>query len=97
MNTRGELYPLAKSGGRHAQEPAQARSTAAAHRRRQEGSRASFRVREDPNAGSGPGETFSVEVDQAKLKAAQQRDGHYLLRSNLTGEDPAVCGRATCN
>jgi len=29
-------------------------------------------------------------VGQAKLKAAQQRDGHYLLRSNLTGEDPTV-------
>src|SRR6266851_5069322 len=35
-------------------------------------------------------ETFSFEVDKAKLKATQQRDGHYLLRSNLTGEDPAV-------
>ncbi|HLO05604.1 MAG TPA: IS1634 family transposase [Terriglobales bacterium] len=35
-------------------------------------------------------ETFSFQVDQAKLKAAEQRDGHYLLRSNLTGEDPAV-------
>ena len=35
-------------------------------------------------------ETFSFEVDKAKLKAAQQRDGHYLLRSNLTGEDPAL-------
>jgi transposase len=35
-------------------------------------------------------ETFSFQVDKAKLKAAQQRDGHYLLRSNLTGEDPAV-------
>ena len=34
--------------------------------------------------------TFSFLVDKAKLKAAQQRDGHYLLRSNLTGEDPAV-------
>ena len=31
-----------------------------------------------------------VQVDKAKLKAAEQRDGHYLLRSNLTGEDPAV-------
>jgi hypothetical protein len=29
-------------------------------------------------------------VDKQKLTAAQQRDGHYLLRSNLTGEDPAV-------
>jgi transposase len=35
-------------------------------------------------------ETFFFQVDKAKLKAAQQRDGHYLLRSNLTGEDPAV-------
>jgi transposase len=35
-------------------------------------------------------ETFSFHVDKAKLKGAQQRDGHYLLRSNLTGEDPAV-------
>jgi len=35
-------------------------------------------------------ETFSFQIDKAKLKAAQQRDGHYLLRSNLTGEDPAV-------
>jgi len=35
-------------------------------------------------------ETFSFHVDKAKLKRAQQRDGHYLLRSNLTGEDPAV-------
>ena len=25
-----------------------------------------------------------------KLKDAEQRDGHYLLRSNLTAEDPAV-------
>jgi hypothetical protein len=35
-------------------------------------------------------ETFSFYVDTAKLKRAQQRDGHYLLRSNLTSEDPAV-------
>jgi transposase len=35
-------------------------------------------------------ETFSFQVKKAKLKAAQQRDGHYLLRSNLTAEDPAV-------
>jgi transposase len=34
--------------------------------------------------------TFSFHTDKAKLKAAEQRDGHYLLRSNLTGEDPAV-------
>jgi transposase len=35
-------------------------------------------------------ETFSFQVDKAKLKSAEQRDGHYLLRSNLTAEDPAV-------
>ena len=35
-------------------------------------------------------ETFSFQVDKAKLKAAEQRDGHYLLRSNLIAEDPAV-------
>src|SRR5437867_2572881 len=29
-------------------------------------------------------------VDRAKLQAAELRDGHYLLRSNLTAEDPAV-------
>jgi len=34
--------------------------------------------------------TFSFQVDKLKLKRSQQRDGHYLLRSNLTGEDPAV-------
>jgi len=35
-------------------------------------------------------ETFSFQVDKVKLKASEQRDGHYLLRSNLTAEDPAV-------
>ena len=34
--------------------------------------------------------TFSFQVDKVKLNAAQQRDGHYLLRSNLVGEDPEV-------
>jgi transposase len=34
--------------------------------------------------------TFSFQMDKSKLQAAEQRDGHYLLRSNLTGEDPAV-------
>ena len=34
--------------------------------------------------------SFTFSTDRAKLKAAEQRDGHYLLRSNLTGEDPAV-------
>jgi transposase len=34
--------------------------------------------------------TFRFAVDRKKLREAQQRDGHYLLRSNLTAEDPAV-------
>ena len=29
-------------------------------------------------------------MDKTKLKDAELRDGHYLLRSNLTAEDPAV-------
>jgi transposase len=35
-------------------------------------------------------QTFRFEVDRVKLRQAEQRDGHYLLRSNLTAEDPAV-------
>ena len=34
--------------------------------------------------------SFHFHVDKTKLKQAQHRDGHYLLRSNLTAEDPAV-------
>jgi transposase len=35
-------------------------------------------------------QTFFFRVEKSKLQKAQQRDGHYLLRSNLTAEDPAV-------
>jgi transposase len=34
--------------------------------------------------------SFQFRVDQQKLRAAELLDGHYLLRTNLTGEDPAV-------
>ena len=34
--------------------------------------------------------SFHFRVDKQKLKEAELRDGHYLLRSNLTSEDPAV-------
>ena len=34
--------------------------------------------------------TFHFKVDKLKLHKAAQRDGHYLLRSNLMAEDPAV-------
>jgi transposase len=35
-------------------------------------------------------QTFTFATDKKKLRQAEQRDGHYLLRSNLTGEDPGV-------
>ena len=35
-------------------------------------------------------QTFTFATNKNKLREAEQRDGHYLLRSNLTGEDPAV-------
>ena len=35
-------------------------------------------------------QTFTFAVDKEKLKKSELRDGHYLLRSNLVGEDPAV-------
>ena len=35
-------------------------------------------------------ETFTFQVDKTKLKEAELRDGHYLLRTNLVAEDPAV-------
>jgi len=35
-------------------------------------------------------QSFQFRVDRAKLTAAELQDGHYLLRSNLVGENPAV-------
>jgi transposase len=35
-------------------------------------------------------QTFSFQVDKSKLRRAEQRDGHYLLRSNLVAADPEV-------
>ncbi len=35
-------------------------------------------------------ESFSFRLDKFKLREAELRDGHYLLRSNLVAEDPAV-------
>jgi hypothetical protein len=35
-------------------------------------------------------ESFHFQVDKPKLKKAEAQDGHYLLRSNLVGEDPGV-------
>jgi transposase len=35
-------------------------------------------------------QTFTFRLDKVKLQEAQLRDGHYLLRTNLVAEDPAV-------
>src|SRR5580704_17554612 len=35
-------------------------------------------------------ETFTFWLDKDRLKDAELRDGHYLLRTNLVAEDPAV-------
>jgi hypothetical protein len=35
-------------------------------------------------------DTFTFQLDKARLKEAELRDGHYLLRTNLVAEDPAV-------
>jgi hypothetical protein len=35
-------------------------------------------------------QTFMFQLDKDKLQKAELRDGHYLLRSNLVGEDAAV-------
>jgi len=35
-------------------------------------------------------QSFTFAVDKTKLKEAELRDGHYLLRTNLVAEDPAV-------
>jgi transposase len=35
-------------------------------------------------------QSFTFQTDKTKLQEAQLRDGHYLLRTNLVAEDPAV-------
>jgi hypothetical protein len=35
-------------------------------------------------------QTFTFQLDKEKLQKAELRDGHYLLRSNLRGENSAV-------
>ncbi len=35
-------------------------------------------------------QSFAFTLDKDKVKKVELRDGHYLLRSNLVGEDPAV-------
>src|SRR5438270_7234065 len=110
----GELYVLAKSGGRQAKENAMRRKRLARLLRKLRAMRRNLPKRDQllmrigaakKEAGRAFGfvkiqlpekneevrrDTFTFHTDKTKLKAAEQRDGHYLLRSNLTGEDPAV-------
>ena len=110
----GELYVLAKSGGRRAKENAMRRKRLARLLRKLRAMRKSLPKRDQllmrigaakKEAGRAFGfvkiqlpekdervtrATFTFHTDKGKLKSAEQRDGHYLLRSNLTGEDPAV-------
>lgn len=110
----GELYVLAKSGGRQAKEKAIRRRKLARLVRKLRAMRRSCPARDQlllrigaakKEAGRAygfvrislpkPGEavtrrSFTFAVDREKLRKAELRDGHYLLRSNLAGEDPAV-------
>jgi len=110
----GELYVLAKSGGRQAKEIAMRRKRLVRLLRKLRAMRRSLPHRDQlllrigaakKEAGRAFGfvkiqlpqkdepvtrATFRFQTDKTKLKAAEQRDGHYLLRSNLVGEDPAV-------
>ena len=55
------------------------------------GRAAGFVVIEIPKQGDGVSrKTFRFTVDKKKLEKAELRDGHYLLRSNLAGENPEV-------
>ena len=42
-------------------------------------------------------DTFHFELDREKLKATRRHEGQYLLRSNLTGENPAELWRNYIN
>lgn len=110
----GELYILAKSEGRRAQEVAMRRKRLARLLRKLRAMRRSLPARDQlllrigaakTEAGRAFGfvkiqmpearqpvtrETFRFHVDKVKLKEAELRDGHYLLRSNLAGGDPTV-------
>jgi len=59
--------------------------------KKEAGKAASFVVMAVPPEGTPvTREGFTFRVDKEKLKKAEFRDGHYLLRSNLVSEDPAV-------
>jgi hypothetical protein len=110
----GELYVLAKSEGRQAQEIAFRRKKLArllwklrALRRscpkrdqllmrvgaaKTEAGRAFgfVKINLPPVGHAVTRASFTFALDKARLKEAERRDGHYLLRTNLVAEDPAV-------
>src|SRR6266851_4074487 len=92
----GELWVLAESQGRRTKEIAIRRKRLARLLRigaaKKEVGRAFGLVKiHVPETGQAvTRQSFHFHLDKAKLSALEQRDGHYLLRSNLSGEDPAV-------
>ena len=51
-----------------------------------------------PQAGEAvTADTFTFKLRCDRLRQARGREGRYLLRSNLTGEDRRRCGATTCN
>jgi hypothetical protein len=69
------------------------RPVAHAHWGCQNGSGTGVRICEHPSAKSRAGSharDLAFQLDKAKLKAAELRDGHYLLRTNLVAEDRAA-------
>ena len=111
---QGELFVLAKSEGRRAQETAMRRRRLArllwklrALRRscpprdqlllrlgaakKQAGRAYGFvRLRLPKEGEAVTRQSFTFAIDKDKLRKAELRDGHYLLRSNLVADDPAI-------
>lgn len=51
----------------------------------------------DVEVADGAGVSFSYRVNRAKLRQVRLREGRYLLRTNMAGDDPATrCGNTTC-
>ena len=89
-----EAGALAAEAASHAAQLPEARSVADARRRGQKGSRTRFRIREDQLAAK-PARRSRARPSRSNwtktsCKEAELRDGHYLLRTNLVAEDPAV-------
>src|SRR6266481_4643382 len=92
---QNELYVLAKSEGRQQKEMAMRRRRLARLLWKLRAMRRSLPSRDQlllriGAAKKEAGRAFGFQLDKDRLKQAERRDGFYLLRSNLTAEDPAV-------